>query len=130
MIPQGSSLTNDPETVQQPSKTYRIDPVTKRIVGMTDGLESIKQTVFQILQTQRFEHLIFSGNYGTETNDLQGKSESFIRAELGRRIRSALIQDDRISDVQDMVITVLGDKALAVFTVVTQFGKFEAQKGV
>ncbi|MEK3722319.1 DUF2634 domain-containing protein [Paenibacillus sp. FSL H8-0034] len=130
MIPQGGTLANDPGTAQQPSKTYRIDPISQRIVGTIDGLESVKQTVSQILQTERFEHLIFSSNYGAEVVDLQGKSEAYIRTELGRRIRTALLQDDRILDLQNMDISVNGDEALAVFTVVTQFGSFEAQKGV
>ncbi|GAA4828074.1 hypothetical protein GCM10023310_00990 [Paenibacillus vulneris] len=84
----------------------------------------------KILQTERFDFLIYSGNHGSELGDIPGKGEAYVRAELGRRIRAALIQDDRIQDVQDMQISTNGDEAFAQFTVITQYGRFEMTKEV
>jgi len=132
MIPQGSSLKNNPTAgvAQQTSRTYRIDIESGRIIGMIDGLDAVKQAVFHILQTERFEYLIYSANHGTELSELPGKGHSYIQAEIGRRIRAALLQDDRIMDVIDMQVTVSGDEALAEFTVVSEYGRFEASKEV
>ncbi|MFB6364239.1 DUF2634 domain-containing protein [Paenibacillus elgii] len=128
MIPQGGTFAQ--MAVQQPSRTYWLDPVMNRIVGMTDGLEAVKQAVKKILQTERFEYLIYSGDHGCELSEVPGKGQAYLQVELGRRIRSALLQDDRIRDVQDLQITVMGDEALASFTVVSQYGSFEMTKGV
>jgi hypothetical protein len=132
MIPQGGVLGSigSQQAQQQTSRTYHIDLVTNRIVGMIDGLEAVKQAVFHILATERFEHLIYSGNHGSELADLPGKEQALVRAELSRRIRSALLQDDRIIDIQDMQINLTGDEAFAQFTVVSQYGSFQASKGV
>ncbi|MFH5185716.1 DUF2634 domain-containing protein [Paenibacillus sp. TAB 01] len=129
MIPQGG-INRNVQTVQQPSKTYRIDPVSNRIVGMTDGMEAVKQAVMKILQTERFEFLIYSGNHGSELSALPGSSSAYVETELGRRIRAALLQDDRIKDVQDIQISVAGDEALATFTVISQYGNIEMTKEV
>ena len=132
MIPQGGVLGNNRnvEIAQLPSRTYRLDNATNRIVGMTDGLDAVKQAAQLILETERFEHLIYSGNYGREFSGLLGRESAFVQAELYRRIRAALMQDDRIRDVQDIQITVMGDEASALFTVVSQYGSFEMTKGV
>mgnify|MGYP001286649686 FL=1 len=125
MIPTGGTLQNTQvEEVQQPSKTYKLDFEKRRIFGMTDGLEAVKQAVFKILQTDRFRYLIYSPDYGMEWNGLVGANPAFIRSELRRRITEALIQDDRIEDVTDFQIDVTGDAATVRFTVVSSFGSF------
>ncbi|MFB6366202.1 DUF2634 domain-containing protein [Paenibacillus elgii] len=132
MIPQGGVLGNNRnvEMTRLPSRTYRLDNAMNRIVGMTDGLDAVKQAAQLILETERYEHLIYSDNYGREFSGLLGREPAFVQAELYRRIRAALMQDDRIRDVQDMRITVMGDEASASFTVVWQYGSFEMTKGV
>ncbi|BBH19836.1 phage protein [Paenibacillus baekrokdamisoli] len=125
MIPTGSTIGTDMlEDSQETSRTYWLDLIDKRIVGSIDGLEATKQAVFKILQSERFEHYIYSFNYGSEMTDLMGLSSSVIKSELARRIREALLTDDRITDVTDMKIEVSGDSALATFTVVSDFGSF------
>lgn len=132
MIPQGgvTGSVAIQQASQLPSRTYRLDMNYERIIGMVDGLEAVKQAVFKILQTERFEHFIYDSNYGSELSSLPGNSSSVVRSELGRRIRQSLLQDDRITDVQDMNITITGDEALAEFTVVSTYGSFQASKGV
>lgn len=112
------------EEVEEPSTTYYIDPVKKKVVGLVDGIESVKQAVKLILGTERFEHIIYTTDYGTESVRLIGASSSVLRSELGRSIREALTQDDRISDVVNFKINITGDTADVRFTVVTIYGDF------
>src|SRR5690606_2927338 len=120
----------DIEEEQQPSLTYGIDFDRGRVVGMVDGLEAVKQAVFLILQTERYRHLIFTPDYGCELEGLIGRDPLFVQSEIKRRIREALLQDDRIEDVTNFDIQINGDSALVRFTVVTTFGDFEAEQEV
>ncbi|NQX68071.1 DUF2634 domain-containing protein [Paenibacillus alba] len=130
MIPQGGAGNVLFQQVRQPSKTYQLDPFQQRMIGVVDGLEAVKQAVYKILQTERFKHTIYGSDYGSEFNSIVGKSASYVKAELGRRIQEALVQDDRILSVDNVKITVSGDSALAEFTVVSLFGNFESTKEV
>lgn len=127
MIPQGGSLQANQNIEQQPSYTYRVDFATNRISRHSDGLEAIKQAVFKILQTERFQHLIYTSNYGVELNSLVGKSRPFVQSEIKRRIKEALLQDDRIIAIEGMLVTFNGDQALVEFVVVTQYGSFRQE---
>lgn len=123
MIPIGGDLL-EAENEEETSRTYGIDFATGKAIGITDGLEAVKQAVYKILQTDRFAHLIYDANYGSEITGLQGQSEGYVRSEIDRRIREALLQDDRISSIEDMQITISGDEAVATFTVVSDYGNF------
>ncbi|MFC5703190.1 DUF2634 domain-containing protein [Cohnella faecalis] len=126
MIPTGGQIEADElQEVRQPSRTYRLDWNMQRAAGTVDGLEAVKQAVRKILQSERYNFLIYSFDYGMETAGAAGRSPEIAKSELGRCIREALLQDDRISDVTDMQVTVNGDSALATFTVESDFGAFE-----
>ena len=131
-IPEGAIIPAelDVEEEQQPSLTYGIDFERGRIRGMIDELEAVKQAVFLILQTERYRYLIYSDDYGSELEGLIGRDPLFVRSELKRRIREALLQDDRIEDVTNFDIQINGDSALVRFTVVSVFGDFEAEQEV
>ncbi|PYI57015.1 DUF2634 domain-containing protein [Paenibacillus flagellatus] len=126
MLPQGgikATIATGADVRQQPTRTYAI--VGNRIVGQVDGLEAMKQAVFKVLQTNRFEHTIYSGNYGHELNEALGADPGVARSIVGRRIKEALLVDDRIRAIEGMEITTNGDALTATFTVVTQFGNFK-----
>lgn len=125
MIPQGGQIpaSRTPATQRQrPSKTWKLDFERGRVTGMIDRLEAVKQAVFLILQTERFHYLIYSKNFGVELEGVIGMSAGLLESEIRRRIREALLQDDRIRDVTDITISVNGDSASVRFTVVTIFG--------
>lgn len=131
MIPTGGSILNAPvEEQQQPSLTWKLDFEAKRITQMVDGLEAVKQAAFVILETERFQHLIYSFNFGSELEGLIGKSPLFVQSEVRRLIREALLQDDRITDVRDITFQTQGDSLLVEFTVVSVFGDFTMTKEV
>lgn len=126
----GDILQKNLKIVQKPSKTFKLDMENKRIIDMVDGLEAVKQSVYCILNTERFEWLIYSWNYGSELKDLFGKSSGLIKAKIKKRIREALIQDDRISDVDSFFFDINERKLHVTFTVHTQWGEIEAEKEV
>ncbi|MBS5959209.1 MAG: DUF2634 domain-containing protein [Clostridiales bacterium] len=126
----GDILQKNLKIVQKPSKTFKLDMENKRIIDMVDGLEAVKQSVYCILNTERFEWLIYSWNYGSELKDLFGKSSGLVKAKIKKRIREALIQDDRISDVDSFFFDINERKLHVTFTVHTQWGEIEAEKEV
>lgn len=131
MLPKtGDILQKNLKIVQKPSKTFKLDMENKRIIDMVDGLEAVKQSVYCILNTERFEWLIYSWNYGSELKDLFGKSSGLVKAKIKKRIREALIQDDRISDVDSFFFDINERKLHVTFTVHTQWGEIEAEKEV
>ncbi|HHX19589.1 MAG TPA: DUF2634 domain-containing protein [Clostridiaceae bacterium] len=103
-----------------PSKTYALED--GRVI---DGLEALEQSIFCILQTERFEWPIYSWNYGMETLDLYGKDPDWVRLEVERRITEALMQDDRISDVSEFAFIQDKKKLSVAFLVTTVFGETE-----
>lgn len=131
LLPTGGDVKSaGMQPMQQPSRTYRMDFSSNRIIGMTDRLDAVKQAVYKILQTERFFYLIYSANYGSEFGNLVGAEPAFVRSELKRRITEALLQDDRIISVDDFKIEVNGDSSTVQFTVVSQYGSFDMVKEV
>ncbi len=67
MIPKSNIDVSEIEIEEnQPSLTYALDIENKRIRGKTDNIEAVKQAVYLILNTERYDCLIFSWNYGAE----------------------------------------------------------------
>ena len=58
----------------------------------------MKQAIYKILNTERYQYVMYSWNYGIETLDLYGEPVSWGCPELESRIREALMTDDRILD--------------------------------
>lgn len=120
MIPNISILTDEITERQHPSRTYNIN--SGRIDGYTDELESLAQAVYLILSTERYQSIIYSWDYGVELLDLIGKPMPYVMSELPRRIKEALTQDDRITDVVDFEFEQSGKKLHAKFTVTSNIG--------
>lgn len=128
MIPTGSTIANAAtKEVQQPSRTYKLDFARGRVAGMTDGQDAVRQAVYKILQTDRFRYEIYSFDYGHELGAVVGGDPAFVRSEVSRIIQEALLQDDRITAVQNMQVAIEGDSLTARFTVVSDAGSFEQE---
>ena len=132
MVPSVNILTEEIDETIYPNKTYGIvvkhtgnadasNPVD-RIDGYVDDLEAVKQSIYLILGTERYQFNIYSWDYGVELLDLFGKPIPYVMSELSRRIKEALTQDDRIEDVTDFKFEVNGHKLMTTFTVITTFG--------
>ncbi|MCE0835984.1 DUF2634 domain-containing protein, partial [Clostridioides difficile] len=113
---------------QEPSKTFKLNIEKNRVDGICDDVEALKQTIFLILNTERYEHLIYSRNYGVELNDLIGEPISYVIPELERRITEALIQDDRIENIDNFEFQNIKGKVQCRFSVHTKYGNIKAEK--
>lgn len=134
MIPDIEILTEEITETEYGSNTYRIVKNTRsvdvgqseyydKIDGYIDDLEAIKQAIYLILSTERYQHIIYSWDYGVELIDLYGKPMPYVISELERRITEALTQDDRIEDVTDFEFEQKGKRLHTTFTVVTTVGE-------
>lgn len=131
MIPSVNGfLSEEFEIKEQPSKTYRMDIETERIRGFTDDINSMKQAVFKILNTERYQYIIYSWNYGIETIDLYGQNTSYVMSELKRRISEALLWDSRIKSVDNFEFSSEKGKITCKFIVHTIFGDVDAERAV
>ena len=132
MIPSTNTiLSTDIEIEQQPSLNYKMQMVKDVVVGQVDKLEAMKQVVFKILNTERYDYIIYSWNYGIELKDLFGMPVDYVCAELTDRITEALVQDDRIDSVTDFDFSFpKKGEILVTFTVHTIFGDIEAERQV
>ncbi len=123
-------LQKDFEIEEETSHTYKLDLDNSTIAGYVDDLEAMKQAIYLILNIERYEYLIYSWNYGIELNDLYGQPISFVLPELKRRITEALLQDTRITGVENFSFEIKKGKVHATFTVNTIYGDVEAEKVV
>ena len=112
----------------QPSYTHKLNTNSQRVVGHVDGLEAYKQAVHKILNTERYEHLIYSWDYGVELKALFGQPIAYVVPELERRIREALMQDDRTVSVDNFQFDTSKFGEVAVtFKATSIYGETEQQ---
>ena len=123
MLPELNKINE--QEVMQPSLTYNVNRNTNRISGYVDDKEAIVQTIYFILNTERYESMIYNWYYGVEFDSLIGKNRDYTTSELKRRIREALSEDDRISDVTDFNISYKEDAAHVSFLVQTNIGDID-----
>lgn len=132
MIPSNNTLlTTDLEIKTQPSNTYKMHTNHNAISGHCDGIEAVIQSIYKILNTERYQHIIYSWNYGFEFQDLLGKPVDYACVELQRRIQEALLQDDRITSVTDFKFDNSTKRTVKVtFVVHTIYGDVESERKV
>lgn len=132
MIPSTNTiLTADLTITVQPSKNYKMFFNKQTIVGTVDEQNAMLQVIYKILNTERYQYIIYSWNYGIELLDLYGQEVDYVCSELERRITEALIVDDRISACTNFEFDISTKKQVVVtFTVMTIFGEVEVEKAV
>lgn len=130
MLPQSSNVQvmTDLDIVSQPDKTYYIDKEKKIVQGtVEDYLKTVEQSVYLILQTERYDYIMYSRRYGIELKDLYGREENYVVPMLMLRVPDALLQDERIESVEDFSYTINGGKFLINFTVKTKYGDLKME---
>ena len=119
------------EFTTMPSLNYKMNIDDEIIINKCDELEAMKQVIYKILNTERYQYLIYSWNYGIELADLFGEPVFYVVPELEGRITEALLQDDRIESVTDFEFDTSKRGTVAcTFTVNTIFGEVEAERTV
>lgn len=131
MTPVAEDILTTLEIDKQPSKNYKLFFTENIINGHVDELEAMKQVIYKILNTERYQYLIYSWNYGIETMDLFGEPVSYVCPEIERRITEALIQDDKINSVDSFEFDYsIKGKLLVTFQVYTIYGDIKEEKVV
>lgn len=124
-------LAQDFEIEEQPSLTHKMDLNGDSVRGFVDEQEAMKQAIFRILNTERYQFIIYPWYYGIETIDLYGEPVTYVCPELERRITEALLIDTRIISVTDFEFDLeVKGVVHTMFTVNTIYGEIKADKGV
>ena len=110
------------------SKTYKL--LSDKIQGTIDDVEALKQSIMKLLSTERYEYSIYSFEYGIDWERLIGKDINFVKIELQRIIKEALINDSRITDVVNFTFEGEGDELTCFFDVVSIYGNVTMSKEV
>lgn len=127
-IDEDNLAVDDEEQEQEPSLTYKIDFENKCLTGLIDGEDSIRQAVIKMINTELYADIIYAGEFGVESTDLIGQDRSYVMSEIQDRLEERLIEDDRISEVNDIEFQEVGKNKLSVsFTVVTDIGEIEME---
>lgn len=126
-------MSQNPET-HQTSYTFNLDyGGDGQVKGFCDELAAMRQAIYKIINTERYQYPIYSWDYGIELADLFGKPIPYVYAELQCRITEALMTDDRINSVTGFEFSnsgIGGGDVLVKFNVDTIFGTISAQKEV
>lgn len=118
---------------EEPGLTYKMrvdqeDGTAGQIIGYTDGRDAVEQAVYKILNTERGEFEIYGDEYGVEIDDLFGMPMAYVVPEVDRRIKDALLQDDRIESVGNFKFDLPRKGVLHVsFTVTSIYGDIQAE---
>jgi hypothetical protein len=107
--------------------TYKIDFDKKCISGYCDDKEEIKQMIYKTLCTERYKYPIYHRRYGVEIAELFGMPSNYVCAVIGRRIKEALMQDSRISDVKSFEFDIQRNGVGVRFVADTVFGGVEEE---
>lgn len=118
------TVTEEPEV----TNTYKIIP--SKIQGFADELEALQQAIYKVINTEKYEHPIYSFSYGIELESLIGKEPAYVKVEMKRRIQECLLQDERIQSVDNFTYSLAGDELLCVFNVVSIYGELMITKEV
>ena len=99
------------EIVTAPTKVWKLDFNTKRIVGYTNEKDALLQSIKLILGCERYKYAIHDDNYGVEfhgsrVHDLSKLAPEIFQSEAEMIITDALMQDDRITSVTNFIFNI------------------------
>lgn len=125
-LPQGNkALENGVVFEDQPTNTFYIDPVSRRVRGMDGGLPAMRQAVEIALSVERFRWGIYSANFGADLSGIIGRESGYAASVLLQRVEDALSADGRVLGVENYRYTVSGGILTASMTVRTVFGDIQ-----
>lgn len=114
----------------QPSLTWKIDKESNRITGTCDGWDAVRQAVEIILYVERFRWQIYTPYSGMQWDGLLGENPGYVIVELQRRIREALMMDNRVTGISDFGYYQDEETLNVSFTVDTVYGGIPIITGV
>lgn len=117
---------DDNQIEETEPKDYEIDLQTGKLTGrFVTGLKAIEQWIYIALSTERYFYTQYSWNYGSELSTLIGKqaSQAYVESEVKRMIEEALLINEHITEIEDLVCSIRKDILTASFTVITDYGE-------
>ena len=135
MIPDGTYIEeeeNEFELIEESNKTYYLDEKTKTIRQYCDGIEAIKQAIYKILNTERYESEIYDWDYGVEIKEILGSQEgyAYVQSKLKANITEALMEDERILSIENFQMEKRKKSIWVRFDVITNIGDVAVEKEV
>lgn len=130
MIPKTNTYTFAFDETVIPTNTFKIVYEKDRVNGTVDGIEALKQAIYLIFNTERYQHPIYSWRYGIELHSLIGTDPLYAIPEIKRRVSEALLQDDRILSVDNFEFTSTKKIVRAKCVVTTIYGGIDMNLGV
>ena len=108
------------------TNTYKLHYTKKKINSFVDRKQALEQSIYCLLNTERYKYPIYSFNYGIQREDLFGKNIDSIMRKLQNRINNALVSDDRIISVTNFEFDSKENGVLKVrFIVNSIYGEIE-----
>lgn len=111
-----------------PTLTYEIN--SNNLGKQIDGLAALKQAIYKVLNTEKYQYPIYSFNYGIELESLINKDINYVKIELRRRIEECLLLDSRIEAVDDFEFILDVDSLTCNFKVISIYGDLSLSKEV
>lgn len=91
--------------------------------GNVDGVDALRQSIFLTLNVEADQFIIYPYTHGINTLDLIGKPIYYVMAVIPGRIKEALLQDDRITDVSNFEFESNKNTLVVKFTVHSIYGE-------
>lgn len=130
-------IAEDAETLEEtneiyPTKTWRLDRESGRIIEVIDDEEALYQFITKALRTARYRYRIYDEQYGNEIEGLIGSnvSDALAQSEIPRLIEEALIYDDRINEVRTLNVRRESDKLYADVEVDSVYGDVQVEVAI
>ena len=135
MIPESPDYFSQDENTESyeilPTKTYKIDTVNKRIIGVIEDREAVLQFIRKVLSTDKYAFEIYDWYYGNELLKLIGQSYDYAVTRIPNILKEALLVDDRITDVRDFTFSQPAiDTILVTCVVDTVYGQVTYEQEV
>lgn len=115
---------------QQNTQTFGITLPTNIIVSKIDGLDALRQSIYLKLSIEADQYIIYPYTYGIKLLDLFGMPSYYVVAVLPNRIKEALMDDDRITDISDFEFEVNKNKVYVKFVVHSIYGDTDIETAV
>ena len=117
--------------VREPGYTHKLDTEKNVVAGFVDNKEAYRQAVYKLLNTERYDHVIYSTDYGVELRSLIGMPIYYVVPEIERRVTEAVMQDDRTVSVYGFAFDTSRRGVVSVtFTASSIYGDVEIKKDV
>jgi hypothetical protein len=121
-----------PSTEVFPSsiREYEIDFKTDRLTGrIVEGVDAICVWAYLALKATRYRWVIYSWTYGEEYTNLIGQSfsEEYVKSEVQRYMEECLFENEHITGVDNLEISLIKDKLYIKFNLITDIGSKEVE---